>query len=60
MCKCVETTKWCINQIARPKEYIPMEGVGDCTKCVPDARNKDCKYYKPINVTEFIIQEKEL
>jgi hypothetical protein len=44
----------CINYLSKPKYYIPRDGVGDCSKCLPDEeKNKLCKLYYPIPIRKF-------
>lgn len=41
----------CINQLFRPKTYIPVMirglSMGDCTTCQPCAKNLECTGYYP-------------
>jgi hypothetical protein len=39
-----------MGQIFRPKISAPVEGVGNCTTCQKDEKNKLCKNYKPIKL----------
>ncbi len=40
----------CLRQFIRPKERPMVEGVGDCTTCVTDEKNKNCKMYYEITI----------
>lgn len=40
----------CLNQFVKPQVSIRLEGYGECLKCVPDDKNKECKGYQPMNV----------
>lgn len=41
---------YCLGQLLRPERHIPVDGVGNCTTCQKDERNKLCKNYKPIRI----------
>ena len=45
---------YCINQVFRPSMNIRIEDYGDCTRCVRDEKNKECKRYN--SVTVYIIE----
>jgi hypothetical protein len=49
--------KICLRQFIRPEERLLMDGVGDCTVCKPDEKNKECKMYFPIEISTFEIEE---
>lgn len=42
--------KICLNQLIRPKIYVPKEGIGNCVVCKTDEDNKNCKGYMEINL----------
>jgi hypothetical protein len=45
----------CINQVfARSKRKHDLEGWGDCSICIPDDKNKECKGYVPVKIRYFI------
>ncbi len=46
----------CVNHLVRPSIHITVEGVGNCTTCVPDEENCKCKNFSP--VTFFIFRDK--
>lgn len=48
--------KMCINQLFRPSLHFSKDGVGDCTKCIPDIRNVECKQFYPVTVMEFVVE----
>lgn len=50
---------FCINQVFRPKIYVPVEGIGNCMKCKKDEANRECNGYSPITLTTFNVKEKE-
>jgi len=37
---------------------VTVEGVGDCSICLPDKNNKYCKNYIRINITIIEIKDK--
>ena len=53
----VRTLKRCINQLVRPKIYVPRfirpEGCGDCTKCKPHSDNLKCSCYTPVDLIKI-------
>lgn len=49
----------CINQLFKPKMYVPVKGIGNCMICETDKDNRNCKGYSPITLTTFNIKEKE-
>jgi len=52
-----EIIKVCLHQAFRPTIYIKPEiGYGDCTKCTPDEKNKECKGYYPITIQTFEVK----
>lgn len=46
---------YCMCQVFRPKHHVPVEGVGNCTTCKKDEKNKLCKNYKPMRI--FMVEE---
>lgn len=54
--------KICLRQWLRPptETKIKVEGVGDCSTCVPHEDNKNCRLYCEITAPqEFTVEEKE-
>lgn len=50
--------KVCLHQVFKIKSpKIKVEGVGDCSICISDEKNKLCKKYCPITIQEFIVYE---
>jgi len=48
----------CLHQFFRPKISFPMDGYGDCAKCIYDEKNNPrCKGYAPIKV--YLIENKQ-
>jgi hypothetical protein len=47
------TKTLCIHQFIRPEGKQLTWGVGDCTICKPDEKNKECKCYYPIKISVF-------
>ncbi len=43
--------KMCLNQFFRSSRSFATDGVGDCSTCVTDDRNIECRNYCPIGVT---------
>jgi len=48
----------CLRQFLRPKQNLRIEGVGDCTTCITDASNKNCRMYVEILVVELEVENK--
>ncbi len=51
--------KCCIRHMCPPDGPLDMEEVGDCTMCVPDENNKECKMYYAITIAYYTVKEKE-
>jgi hypothetical protein len=50
--------KLCIHQFIRPTgPDLKLEGVGNCSKCIPDEKNSDCKQYHPVAVILGDVEE---
>jgi hypothetical protein len=45
----------CINQFMKSEDYIYKEGIGNCSICLPDEKNKFCNSYSPMVVSSKII-----
>lgn len=45
----------CINQFMKSEDYTYAEGIGNCTICMPDEKNKFCNNYSPMVVSSKII-----
>lgn len=48
--------KVCINQLHRPKIHVEVEGVGNCSICMPNKHNKNCKNYRPVNTLSIKVK----
>ena len=55
----MSTTTCCLHQLLRPTGNlgISVEGVGDCSKCLPDEDNANCKKYYPIAISMGTVKE---
>jgi len=51
--------KICANHLHRPAVRVGMmiDGVGDCTVCIPDEDNIKCKNYVPITISVIEVKE---
>lgn len=49
----------CLHQFIRPSEFphVEVDGVGDCSKCIKDENNKNCKKYCPIHIKTFELED---
>ena len=45
----------CVNQMVRPKIKMSLDGVGDCTECVADEENKNCKNFRAVRLSVFSV-----
>ena len=50
--------KMCLRQVFRPERPLGIKGVGDCTVCVPDEDNKNCKMFFTITIGFYTVSEK--
>jgi hypothetical protein len=48
--------KICFYQFFGIKESPKCEGWGDCSICKPDEKNKECKGYFPITISEYKVK----
>lgn len=52
-----DVDKMCLNQLFRPKESFGLKknGYGNCTICVSNEQNKNCKGYIPATIIQFAV-----